>query len=428
MKKLIAAVVLVALLWGFIPACDSSQTVRFQLKITYPVTEDYFICAEGQEIKQELILEDFKYTEEMSENSTFRIYDVALRYPNEVTVREDGRSFWTIYIGHISENGEFFSDTIKNIGIRSGHTTVEAYTGGKVLYDTVKTVYSDENFTLYANEGMEHGDGNMLHDTQFVFYEKDGERVDCGSVLPYATIKPLGQNTPYANGNAETWFSVISGAEGVGEIDRFCVTTKVREPQPECTLTYADLPDVTSEKGAKWLMVSEFAADGIKPETDLAAMKAAFGEPVSSWGEYDETLNYMAYQYDGVKYIFRTGIFHDVWEEQNITYKAVFTKNLVEFPRGIKIGDRFEDVLKKFPQEMDYKDDKNENLFYGDYWTKYESVGWGSVGIENNDFSIDNGVWISAICDEYWPMLQVHFTDDLIADKIVVQFSAYPYG
>ncbi|HNX14970.1 MAG TPA: hypothetical protein PKH29_08965, partial [Oscillospiraceae bacterium] len=108
MKKLIAAVVLVALLWGFIPACDSSQTVRFQLKITYPVTEDYFICAEGQEIKYKLEFEDYPYTEELSGNTTFRIYDVVIKYPSEVTVREDGRSFWTLYVGYVLPSKEYF--------------------------------------------------------------------------------------------------------------------------------------------------------------------------------------------------------------------------------------------------------------------------------------------------------------------------------
>ena len=81
---------------------------------------------------------------------------------------------------------------------------------------------------------------------------------------------------------------------------------------------------------------------------------------------------------------------------------------------------------KKFPQEMDYKDDFNNGLFYGDRWRK-DKLGWGSVYIANNNANTDNGVWISAICDEYWPMLQVHFNDELIADKITVQFSATPY-
>jgi len=428
MKKMLAAVLALVLLLGFMQSCESNQVIRFQLKVVNELPQGYFICAEGQEIKQELQLEDFKYTEEPSGNVTLRTYDVVVKYPGEVMLREDGRSFWTLYYGHISENGEFFSFTMKNVGIRSGRTTVEAFTGGKVLYDTVKTVYSDENFALYADDGMDDEGRDIFYDTQFVWYEKDGERESCGEILPGATIKLLGQNTPKSNGEVETWFSVISGIEGIGEIDRFSVMTKAHEPQPECTLTYADLPDVVSEEGAKWLAASEFAADGIKPETDLAAMKAAFGEPMSSWGEYDRDLNYMVYQYDGVRYTFLTGILDDhEWEETNWAYNAKFTKNLVEFPRDIQIGDSFEEVLKKFPQEMDYKNDMNESLFYGDYWAK-RNLGWGSVRIRNDDFNNDNGVSISVICDEYWPMIQVHFTDELIADKITVQFSPYPFG
>ncbi len=430
MKKTLVFNICLFLILGFLPACGNNRVIRFQLKVADSTTTDYYICAERQEIKQKLNLENAAYTEGVTGALPFRIYDVTVKYPAEAHIREDGRSFWTFYMGYASGEEVTFSYSLKNVGIRSGHTTVDMIGGGKVLYDTVKTVYSGEDFTLYADEGMEGDAGSMLYDTQFVWYEKeDGDRVDCGSVLTAATIKLLGQNTPTSNGNAETWFSVISGAEGVGEIDRFCVTTKVREPQPECTLTYADLPEVTSEKGAEWLDDSEFAENGIKPGTDSAAMKAAFGEPVSSRGEYEQTLDYTVYQYDGVIYKFITGIFGQYgWEAKDRTYQAEFTKNLVTFPRGIKIGDSFKDALKKFPQEMDYKADSNGGLFYGDYWTKYGSVGWGAVRIINDDFSIDNGVWILVVCDEYWPMLQVHFTEALIADKIVVQFSAYPYG
>ncbi|HOP11734.1 MAG TPA: hypothetical protein PK629_09625 [Oscillospiraceae bacterium] len=427
MKKLVVAVVILLFLAGCAPAVQHYE-IKFQLKIADWTLTDYFICAEGQDIKHKIELEDFEFTEEVSGNVTLRTYDIALRYPVEVSTGEDGRSFWTLYAGYITESSEYFTYTLKNIGIRSGHTIVEVNIlgGGKVIYDTIKTVYSDENHTLYVDEGMEHGDGNVLHDTQFIWYEQDGERVDCGSVLTDATVQLLGQNAPNTLGETETWFSVISGNEGLSEIDRFCVTIKAQKPQPDYTLTYADLPDVISEREVKRLAVSEFAADGIKPGTDVAAMKAVFGEPMSSWGEYEKTLNYQVYQYDGVKYTFRTGILgRDGWEEQNITYSAKFTKNLVEFPRGIKIGDNFTDVLKKFPQEMNYKE--GENLFYGDYWTKYGLVGWGTVQIKH-DIWFDNGAWIFITSDDIWPMLYIHFNEKLIADKITVQFSPYPYG
>ena len=416
------------MLLTFIPACGSNQVIRFQLMIADSTSTDYYLCAEGQEVKIKIELAGALYTEGSTGVLPYRIYDVTVKYPGKVNMREDSRSFWTIYMGYASGEEETFSYSLKNIGIRSGHTTVDMTGRGKVLYDTVITVYSGAGFTLYADEGMEGREGSMLYDTQFVWYEKGGERVDCGSVLTAATIKLLGQNAPNSNGDVETWFSVISGVEEIGEIDRFCVTIK-GEGQPECNLTLADLPDVKSEKNAKWLTASEFAADGIKADTDVAAMKAAFGESVSSWGEYEETLNYMVYQYDGVKYTFETEILNeDGWEEENRAYHAKFTKNLVEFPRGIKIGDKFEDVLKKFPQEMNYKADL-DGLFYGDYWGYWgeSRLGYGTVQIRNND-GFENGVWIFVTSDDYWPMLYIHFNEKLSADKITVQFSPYPYG
>ncbi len=409
----------------FISACGSDQTVRFKLEIMNQPQLDYYICAQNQDVKVKLEFENYAFTEKADGT---RIYDVTVRYPEKAAVREDGRSFWTFYTGFIYEYGETFTNTVKNVGIRSGQTTVRLdRSGGSVLYDTVKTVYDDGSFTFYIGDGMD-GENGILHDIQFIWYvDEDGQRQGGGDILPGATIKLLGQNAPDANGDVETWFSVISGAEGVGELHRFNVTTK-GEGQRECTLTRADLPEVVSEQGAKWLDDAEFAESGIKPETDVKAMKAAFGEPISSRREYGSQNECIAYEYGGVKYVFISSyLVRDGWMDVNKAYYAEFTKNLAAFPRGIKIGDSFADVLKKFPQEMDYKDEMSEGCFYGDYWRK-DKLGWGSVQVVNNHADIEDGIWISVICDEYWPMLKVHFTDELIADKITVQFGPSPHA
>ncbi|HOP11735.1 MAG TPA: hypothetical protein PK629_09630 [Oscillospiraceae bacterium] len=191
---------------------------------------------------------------------------------------------------------------------------------------------------------------------------------------------------------------------------------------------FAELPMVTAEVDAVWLAASEFAAEGIKPDTDVESMKAVFGVPAAEIPEYGTQIDSVFYQYDGVQFEFFVRVWDDSTEDNTCrAYKAVFTENLVEFPRGIRIGDKFEDVLKKFPQEIDYKESGNGGRFYGDCWSK-RKLGWGSVSIRNGDPAFDDGVWIFVASDEYWPMLQVHFTDALIADKIVVQFSAYPFG
>jgi len=420
MKKLLACVLIVILLCGCAPA--SKTTVSFKLKVPYPLMAEYYICAGDQDEKVELDLENTAYTEDSSGN---RIYDVTVRCPGEVTVQDDGRSFWTLYAGYISENSETFSNTLKNVGIRSGSTTVDME-GGKVFYDPTETIYTDENFTLYVDEGMITGSGSMLYDVQFVWCEENGEQEICEIILPGATVQLLAQNAPNAKGDVYTWFSVVSGAEGIGETSRFSVLTK-GQTLPESSLTLDALPDVVSDEGAKWLSVSEFAADGIKPDTDVAVMKETFGEPELTRKEYESDADYMIYHYDGVEYSFETALDNgDEWLEKNQAFTAEFSENLLEFPRGIRIGDSFADVLKKFPQELDYKNDVNDGLFYGDYWRK-DKLGWGAVHIANSTGDGGDGVWISVICDEYWPMLQVHFTDDLIADKIVVQFWPSPY-
>ncbi len=203
------------------------------------------------------------------------------------------------------------------------------------------------------------------------------------------------------------------------------MTATTEDPQ-ENPLT--ELPIVTAEEGAKWLAASEFAADGIQPDTDVEAMKAAFGEPTAETPEHGNQIDAMFYQYDGVQF----EIFIRTWDDEteNNTcraYKAIFTENLIEFPREIKIGDSFVNVLKKFPQEMDYQKSENDGRFYGDWWSKRE-LGCGSVRVKTGDPAFDDGVWIFVGSDDYWPMLQVHFTEELIADKIVVQFLAYPFG
>ncbi len=191
---------------------------------------------------------------------------------------------------------------------------------------------------------------------------------------------------------------------------------------------FAEFPAVIAEEGAKWLAVSEFAADGIKPDTDVESMKAVFGVPTAEIPKHETQVESMLYQYDGVLFEFFVRVWDDDTEDNTCrAYKAVFTENLVEFPRGIRIGDQFEDVLKKFPQEMDYKKSGNEGRFYGDCWSKTK-LGWGSVGITNGNPGFDDGVWIFVASDNYWPKIQVHFTDELIADKITVQFSSYPFG
>ncbi|WDV48141.1 hypothetical protein PV797_10685 [Clostridiaceae bacterium M8S5] len=91
----------------------------------------------------------------------------------------------------------------------------------------------------------------------------------------------------------------------------------------------------------------------------------------------DEPEGWTTYCDDGVEYLY-----YDWFESKTPEVITVYGKH--EGPRGIKIGDKFEEVLSKFPQEKDWKK-SDYGEFYG---TIYDTDQWeptGNVGIRNEE-------------------------------------------
>lgn len=89
---------------------------------------------------------------------------------------------------------------------------------------------------------------------------------------------------------------------------------------------------------------------------------------------------------------------NDAYHAENIDYKFtefddsiwridVIGKMDYDLPRGLKVGQTLEDVLKKFPHEKNYL--KSEGVFYGERSETIETQGYmGSLGLEEGNYKL----------------------------------------
>ncbi|WP_066495546.1 hypothetical protein [Abyssisolibacter fermentans] len=132
-------------------------------------------------------------------------------------------------------------------------------------------------------------------------------------------------------------------------------------------------------------------SDWTKEQMDKANFKKKDNEP-NGWTTYCD---------DNIEYIY-----YDWFESKTPEVIAVYGE--YEGPRGIKIGDKFEDVLYKFPQEKDWK----KSTFGEFYGTIYETEQWepvGNVGIRNEEEK-----HITLHSKQGGPFYTIYFKNDIV--------------
>lgn len=89
-------------------------------------------------------------------------------------------------------------------------------------------------------------------------------------------------------------------------------------------------------------------------------------------------------------------------------------------PRGIRVGDTFEEVMALFPQYKDWKSTAN-GVFYGEYDPDAEQDTWGPSGYVTQD---DGNKDISILTDVY-PFVRIFFKDDVLTHYTFFLISAH---
>ena len=96
------------------------------------------------------------------------------------------------------------------------------------------------------------------------------------------------------------------------------------------------------------------------------------------------------------------------WRPESTTPGSVNIFGHYTGPRGIKVGDSFQEVLSRFPNEKDWKTSEFGE-FYGKINETEEKEPFGSVTV------IDNGeIWLTLSPAGYGPFFRVFFEDDKV--------------
>lgn len=135
--------------------------------------------------------------------------------------------------------------------------------------------------------------------------------------------------------------------------------------------------------------------------------------------EVSEDEMYVYYTMENYKYAFTTDERH--WESSlahQLVYVEIFGDKDGELmgPREIQIGDDFEGIMKKFPQEKNWREAYE---FYGEH--DYDNPSESEVGSvnENSNGSVD---FITLVPKGHPPFIKIHFKDNVV-DRMIIYYS-----
>lgn len=176
----------------------------------------------------------------------------------------------------------------------------------------------------------------------------------------------------------------------------------VSEPAPN-----AEKPPVADERdfdaNARFAAL-EATFNGISVETTQEELVAKLGEPVQIVElPLDTDINRSIYVYEGVEFYFRG-------DSSTVGDILVNGRNLPAGPRNIRVGDSFEEVLSRFPQEQDYKTHPN-GCFYGE--DTYMQEGGAVYGIGGDELQI------TVVPKEVLPFMKIYFQDGIVDHYVI---------
>jgi len=181
----------------------------------------------------------------------------------------------------------------------------------------------------------------------------------------------------------------------VTPITEEATSAATRETTNEIFTAAAEEP--TSFSAIPYLKANEVTVNGVTGATTRAQLIKLLGQPDSS--ESDEDYEIEFYNYGDIRYVFEYG--SDTVTSINIRSTTNQT------PRNIQVGDKFDDVLNKFPQEKDYRT-SDDGAFYGSVENLAPNFGYVT---EEGDYGSPS---IILATESSVPFFKVHFKDGLV--------------
>lgn len=112
--------------------------------------------------------------------------------------------------------------------------------------------------------------------------------------------------------------------------------------------------------------VDEVSINGVKQPFTKDKIISLYGNPIN----VTENPMDLIWEYEGIKFQF-SNVYDDY--SSDTALEIDIENNSINLSRNIKVGDSFENVLKKFPQEYNYLDNK-DGFFYGGYQGAYDGI------------------------------------------------------
>lgn len=142
-----------------------------------------------------------------------------------------------------------------------------------------------------------------------------------------------------------------------------------------------------------------------KDWTEQQMQEAGLQKTVTNAGEifyYDGNISYALDEYSGVP-----------------RCVEIFGECDEELPRGLYVGQSFEDVLASFPAEKDWQKDPNK-IFYGKHYETDEHEPTGRVSAYEVDGDIIKMITLTT--EDVFPFLQIYFDKHDKIEKIRIYF------
>jgi|GEM_PF-3608933 len=170
-----------------------------------------------------------------------------------------------------------------------------------------------------------------------------------------------------------------------------------------------------------YLTHSEIVVNGVSGTIVSEELIALLGEPdsIENFGDDDYT-EWRSCDYGNVQYGFE--VMTEKGIERSFLNYIEITGITNQSPRDIKVGDSFESVLNKFPQEKDYRTDER-SAFYGLPEHASNNFGWVDEG-GSGDFGYYGERYSTIIvASETGSFIKVHFEDGFVIAIQVFMYS-----